>query len=132
MEWTKETLKGTCILSKNINHAKKIIEFYKSFGFYFKERSLDENMFYGPISSKQPNDILSCDAWCPYSEKLIKLPSKPRRKFPREMMVSNDKVKWIRKLVYGKIKVKNYPYITDYHNELWRKYSGWEYAKEIK
>lgn len=61
-----------------------------------------------------------------------KLPTKPRRKFPREMIVSNNKTHWDKRIVLGKIKVQNKPYITDNDGESWNNLVGWQYAKEIK
>lgn len=55
---------------------------------------------------------------------------KPRRTFPREMMVSNDEKEWYLKNVFGKIKHK-YPYISREFPPA-NMFIGWKYAKEVK
>lgn len=61
--------------------------------------------------------------------KFTKVYTKPRRKFPREMMVSMDKKNWSYRVVIGKIKTDD-PFLTRW--PLGGKgYIGWKYAKEI-
>ena len=67
------------------------------------------------------------------SNKIIKLPSKLHRKFPREMMVSDDKINWVERIVYGKVKSEN-PYVAklelNTHKDKYL-FGAWKYAKEI-
>jgi len=126
MGWTKETLKKTCILITSRSQGKRALAFYKSFGFiildkyfgigcFIRVAKYDEN-----IISIHPNQ---------QGKTQIKVPSVPRRKFPREMMVSDDKKIWIRRIVYGKIKT-NKPFIVHWiYSET---YEGFKYAKELE
>lgn len=54
---------------------------------------------------------------------------KARRKFPREMMVSNDREMWKRAKVFGKLSSTPKPYLTCSPSGY--NYKGWKYAKEI-
>lgn len=64
----------------------------------------------------------------------IKLPSKPRRKFPREMLVSmtGKDGDWIKKTVFGKIKSNLYPFMTKDSSQPEYRFDGWKCAKEIE
>lgn len=136
MEWTKETLKDTCIEIKSANQSNRILKFYQSFG-YFKQTKKNwkcpESMvgtFIGP-STMYSNDIVHL--YCPLSIdglRVIELPVATRRKFPREMMVSIDNVNWYKKLVFGKVK-NHYAYIAEYSTGWTAAVSSWKYAKEI-
>ena len=136
MEWTKETLKKTCIQIKNVNQSNRVLKFYQSFGYFEHTRQNWEcprdmvGAFIGP-SRFSSNNIVHI--YWPDSIsglQIIKLPVTPRRKFPREMMVSIDKVNWYKKYIYGKVK-HNYPYIGEYSTGSLTMVSSWKYAKEI-
>lgn len=134
MEWTKEKLIGTCIKCKNKKHGKRIIEFYKSHGFNVHDNTGKCNRFYYGIVVC--SNLFACFETKKYFSKEIKLPSKPRRKFPREMMVSDDGMKWERKTIAGKVK-SEIPYVSYIAKEDLNAIIGipyprcWKYAKEI-
>jgi len=132
MEWTKETLINTYILCTNAKQGDKVAKFYESFGFVLLPHC--EKIKKGSLIGV--NSISASGATANYfvSENLlkfadrIKLPSTPHRKFPREMMVSQNKIEWFRKEVFGKIKYE-YPYVTKGIH--WHLFGAWKYAKEI-
>lgn len=121
MEWTKETLIGTCIKINNMSHGKRILAFYASFGIdtngFLSSIPKVKGQYYGVFQNK----VLY--GTTPIGMNVIKLPANPRRKFPREMMVSDDKRNWTRKEIIGKIKHEN-PFIA-------KGIQTWRYAKEI-
>ena len=147
MEWTKEKLLNTCITMKSVAHAVRIVEFYKSFGLmtdvdlkqvpkHYNKK--DVGMYIGMDSSIDAEGKI-CHGWWPNAlpkyVNEIKLPSKTRRKFPREMMVSDDKITWWKRCVITKagniglyIAMKSPWTIGDVCNQ----YKGWPYAREIK
>jgi len=146
MEWTKETLLNTCIVMKSVNHAVKIVQFYKSFGFMENVESKDVREHYKRndvgiyIGIDSTEDTKKCHGWWPHMlpkyVKEIKLPSKPRRKFPREMMVSDGKKYWATRVVLAKCSSLNYPYIAASppykpEDEFQIGMRNWKYAKEI-
>ena len=141
MEWTKETLKDTCIEIKSVSQSNRILKFYQSFG-YFERTKQDwecpKNMvgrFIGP--SRFYSDEIVHVYWPDSVSKLqiIKLPVISRRKFPREMMVSLDGIDWRKRTVVVKTKTF-YPYIAIADvNKIDDKKAisllSWKYAKEI-
>ena len=141
MEWTRESLRDTYILVKSSAHAKKIIEFYESFGFQNKITKAPEVGWYiCAVGSLHQNNVLLTDVVC-YTrtrglKELVTNPwAKPRRKFPREMMVSDDKKNWEKKLVAGKIKSTS-PYVAYIKQEfkegqVFKFLLAFKYAKEI-
>ena len=136
MEWTKETLKDTCIEIKSANQSNRILKFYQSFGYFERTKQNWEcpksmvGSFIGP-SRLYPNDIVHIYWRNPASGmQIIELPVTPRRKFPREMWVSIDNVSWYKKLVFGKVK-NHYAYIAEYSTGSSMGVSSWKYAKEI-
>ena len=60
----------------------------------------------------------------------ITIDCKERRKFPREMLVSDDEKSWSRVEVCGKV-VGRYPYVTVTEMDA-DSFVGWKYAKEIE
>ena len=136
MEWTKETLKDTCIEIKSVSQSNRILKFYQSFGYFERTKQNWEcpkgmvGRFIGP--SRFYSDDIVHVYWPDSGSKLeiIKLPVTPRRKFPREMMVSIDNVNWYKKLVFGKVK-NHYAYIAEYSTGSSAAVSSWKYAKEI-
>ena len=140
MEWTRESLRGTYILVKSRTHAKKIIKFYESFGFQNKITKTPEIGWYiCAVDFTSQDGVLLADVICYKRTKgmeEIVLQTKPRRKFPREMMVSDDGVKWERKTIAGKVK-SEIPYVLYIAKEDLNAIIGipyprcWKYAKEI-
>ena len=141
MEWSKEKLEGTCVLIKSVSQSNRILKFYQSFGYFEQTKQNWEcpksmvGTFIGP-SILDSNDIVHI--YCSDSVsglQIIKLPVTPRRKFPREMMVSNDKVLWVRKIVAAKTNTP-FPYACNLNNkfegnEIFPFLLCWRYAKEI-
>lgn len=141
MEWTKEALKKTCIQIKNVSQSNRILKFYQSFGYFMDTKQnwkCPKSMvggFIGP-STLYKNNIVH--VYWPDSIsglEVIKLPSKTRRKFPREMMVSDDEIKWEKRLVAGTINSssKYVSYINEEFQEgqVFKFLLAWKYAKEI-
>ena len=137
MEWTKETLINTCVLITSKSQGNRVIEFYNSFGFNniwrLNGARLAKGVYYGNTSNTNSH----CIALLQPDEhiKIIKLPSTPRRKFPREMMVSDDGIKWQKRLVAGTINSssKYVSYINEEFQEgqVFKFLLAWKYAKEI-
>lgn len=142
MEWTRESLRGTYILVKSRMHAKRIIKFYESFGFQNKITKTPEIGWYiCAVDFTSQDGILLVDVICYKRTKGMKeiaLQTKPRRKFPREMMVSNGDGNWKKRIVVAKIKNKH-PFIalkTGYNiqdlGNTYCEFIQWEHAKEIE
>ncbi len=137
MEWTKETLKDTCIEIKSVNQSDRILKFYQSFGYFehtkqnWKCPKSMVGAFIGP-SRFYSNNIVN--VYWPDSVsglQIIKLPTTPCRKFPREMMVSMNGKEWMKAVVLGKIKHELYPFIIKDEANFDFSFHGWKYAKEI-
>ena len=135
MEKTKEELVNTCILITSKSQGDKVIEFYNSFGFNnlwkLNGDTLEKGVYYGNTKHSNPH----CHAILKPNEniKIIKLPAKPRRKFPREMMVSNREGRWIRHTVLTKVNTPGYEgrYATR-HPQYEGQIFLWKYGKEIE
>jgi hypothetical protein len=126
MRWTKNSLGGTCIFCNTIKKAEKAIAFYLSFGFESYTGSLHQQLFVGV---RRHSGFIIIRSSTSDFERTINLPSKPRRKFPREMLVSDDEKSWCRLEVCGKV-VGDYPYVTVTEMNT-DSFVGWKYAKEI-
>jgi len=144
MEWTKETLIKTYVICANISQEKVARNFYKSFNFELDMLEMVNLKNHFPciigILNYNPNRCVKTlmvatvrrdKRWTE-----IKLSSKPRRKFPREMLVSDDKKKWEKRLVAGKIKSTS-PYVSYIKEEfkegqVFKFLLAWKYAKEIE
>ena len=138
MEWTKETLKDTCIEIKSASQSNRILKFYQSFGYFERTKQNWEcpksmvGRFIGP--SRFYSDDIVHVYWPDSGSKLeiIKLPVTPRRKFPREMLVSINNQNWIKMIVLAKLKNQEYPFITKgFDRSKDFVFEGWKYAKEI-
>ena len=134
MEWTKENVGKTYITCRSARAYAKAIEFYESFGYkimtgltkhYPAKKVFCYVIAYGRIysSSYETGVISECKEINPFF--------KPRRKFPRKMMVSNNNHDWNETLIYAKTKTE-YPYVGFFENSVYtQKYQAWKYAKEI-
>ena len=133
LEYSKETLRNTCIFVKSDAHAKKVIRFYESHGFQNKITQIPKIGWYiAAVDFTKQNGIPLADVICYTSFKKlneIKLPVRLRRKFPRVMMVSNDKETWLKRTVFAKLNNKYRPYIIC--SPSGSNYKGFQYAKEI-
>ena len=138
MEWTKETLIGTCILYTGKGSISDISKFYENYGFEGLSGTARPYVFIGvpTFEEHSNNPLVSICSESSWFNKVIKLPSKPRRKFPREMMVSDDKIKWEKRLVAGTINSssKYVSYINEEFQEgqVFKFLLAWKYAKEIE
>lgn len=135
MEWTKENTLNTYIRFNTTKQKKKAIKFYQQLG-YKDSQWMSVYPDYkgeevGSAAITGNGDIIVYKTWTLDGKTKIDPFYKPRRKFPREMMVSNDNKNWEARMVYGRIKANNYPYITQDNGVRWTKYRGWEFAKEI-
>ena len=138
MEWTKDNLKNTCISTENMNQSNKILKFYQSFGYFLKTKTnwkCPKNTIGGYIGPSELYENEIVHIYWPTAienKQVIKLPKTSRRKFPREMMVSNEGNHWFRRTVIGKIKNEK-PYVTKSEgtpSSIYMLFS-WALAKEI-
>jgi len=117
------------LCTKNIADGR-IIKFFKDRGIINKAK-WSGTMINGRYHSDGKILLYSTE-----SEKINKTKinpwKKPRRKFPREMMVSRNKINWVKRLVYGKVNAVD-RYVTEplMNNYSFAVYGGWKYAKEI-
>ena len=130
MEWTRENVLGTYIRCRTKTEKDKVIKFYESLGY---EKSAIPTMEGTSVVLSLRGVMIGTYLEVLDGYKLINPLYKPRRKFPREMMVSvtgknND---WIKKIVFGKIKDDSYPFITKELSQPAFRFDGWKYAKEI-
>jgi hypothetical protein len=146
MEWTKEKLLNTCILCTSKSHGERIVKFYRSFGFEegYSIFSSKYDFIPGRIIgiSTMSLQINKIDPYVvavnPKTYKLIKLPSKPRQKFPREMLVSSNGENWYRRLVFCKLPKPISKFVANRHSPETKGMEkqntflkSWKYAKEI-
>ena len=129
MKWTKDELKRTFVKTNTERQRHLAVQFYLKHG--FKEF---------PIKSGDDCEVILCtgNGWVAKMKliaasnyKEIDLFYRKKRKFPREMMVSQDEKNWHRKTVLGKLKTLNCPYITDKEENEWSDIMGWSFAKEV-
>ena len=142
MEYTKENLLDTCIKITSVSQSNKILQFYQSFGFFLKTKKSWK------CPKERVGDLIGPSPMYPkengvvhiyYSSagvEIIELPSKPRREFPREMMVSHNNKDWYKRTVVAKVKT-NTPYIAialpySIKDTCDIDYTGWKFAKEIE
>ena len=106
MEYTKESLFGTCIHCKSKKTFLKALEFYKQVGYEplpnYKDIEFEvlkkEDRLY---VIQMGYGILYFDK--PLQRKVIKLPRKRPLAFPRIMLVSDDEKLWRPRMVYCKM-----------------------------
>lgn len=138
MEWTKENTVNTHIVCRSSKAYKKAMEFYKEIGFVPMNGIVDiiskrKNTMYIMYVRSKFIDITSTEH--AYIGKEIKPFYKPRRKFPRAMLVSNDNKKWERRVVIGKVK-SNSPYVAQMNGkdfeegQIFKFLLAFKYAKE--
>ncbi len=135
---TKEDVIGTFIKCTSIQQGKLIVRFYEELGIINKYRLRGSTVgdYYGAI-----NGVLRIfDRTVPSGYKRIRPRLMPRYipklKFPRVMLVSNNKKNWSKVIVIAKINKFEYKFIaaasaanTDTPSS---SYHGWLYAREIK
>ena len=139
MEWNKENTRNTFIRFNTTKQKEKAIAFYKELE-YSESKCMKVYPNYkgqevGTVYIEWNTMIFVSRTWTPAEHRVQIHPfSKPRRKFPREMMVSDDKITWWRRCVVAKagnmglhIAMKSPWTIGDVCNQ----YKGWPYAKEI-
>ena len=147
MKINKANLIRTYVVCKNKSQVEQVKKIYESAGLEFRgnrHKDIDDKLIIGAVSPDL-NLVISLETRLrrtlesrgifreiKYS-RLI--PSKPRRKFPREMMVSMDGFNFYRRTVVGKVKsstnfiaIKEPYVVSDPRPE----YVGWKYAKEIE
>ena len=134
MEWTKETLELKFIRITSERQMKRAIKFFHSHGIEgsvnLEKRHINPTTLIMVIHGELRVGIGSI-----FDIQEIKIPSTPRRKFPREMMVSDDGIKWQKRLVAGTINSssKYVSYINEEFQEgqVFKFLLAWKYAKEI-
>ena len=133
MEWTKENTRYTYILVKNEKQKEKAIEFYESLGFVPIKTDLYQKS--GSVGTEKEGIYVDY-SWNPEGRKKINPFYKPRRKFPREMMVSDDEINWEKRIIAGKVK-SEIPYVGMVTEIQIQSAQGityrrcWKYAKEL-
>jgi len=135
MEYTKESLRETCVLCTSKKQGKRIIGFYRSFGFKMSEHEPTKGTYYATYKNSDSIHIENHkQSW----QTVIKLPSTPRKKkltFPREMWVSDIK-ECIgmegKATIIAYCKELEYPWLAKKANAAEGYYIGYKYAKEIK
>ena len=125
-EWTKENTRDTYILIKNKAQKERAIKFYSDLGFILIKGDLYTKS--GTIYTGKEG-IYADINWRPANKRKINPFYKPRRKFPREMLVSDDNAEWTKRLTFGK--VKEFNYVTLNHSSTSEALKSWKYAKEI-
>jgi hypothetical protein len=138
MEWTKEELFNCVIQINNQNHSNRILKFFQEHGYFLKTKAnwkCPKNMvgtYIGPSIHYLSDIVHMFYPNCVLDKTAIKLPSKPRRKFPREMIISDDKIYWRRMLVVGKVKSTDGIWVSKIRPFTGRPlFAIWQYAKEI-
>ena len=141
MEWTKKALKKKAILCTSKSQGKRILKFYKKAGFeidnWMQKDGLDVGWFYGNFVGKIAR--ISIDMLKHGGYEQFKIPSTPRRKFPREMMVSSNGENWYRRLVFCKLPKPISKFVANRHSPETKGMEkqntflkSWKYAKEIE
>jgi hypothetical protein len=138
MEWTKESLKKSYVICKNVKQAQKAVEIYEAAGYEFWGRVEKDMLVIGSVGIFENRSIpISVSTMNLYKndKRFTKIPNSrmfPRRKFPREMMVSDDEINWRKRMVIAKAN-DEYIYITKrFKLESYPgSFVGWKYAKEI-
>lgn len=136
MEWTKEELIGTCILYTGKGSIQNISKFYESYGFEGLTGTARPYTFIGIPRFEKGRINIPISIWSDSMQfdKVIKLPSKPRRKFPREMMVSNDNITWKKQTIYAKVE-NEFKFVArpiHMNSNAFAMANVWRYAKEIE
>ena len=135
---TKEDIIGTVIKCTSREQGKLIIKFYEDLGIV-NDETLSGNaigVYYGPSLS----GLIDMFYDIPEGYKRLRprlVPKHiPKPKFPRVMLVSNNKKDWSKVIVIAKINKFEYKFIaaasaanTDTPSS---SYHGWLYAREIK
>ena len=135
---TKEDVIGTVIKCTSKEQGELIIKFYEDLGVE-NDKTLSGNfigVYYGPSL----NGVIDMFYDIPKGYKRIRPRLMPRHipkpKFPRVMLVSNNKKNWSKVIVIAKINKFEYKFIaaasaanTDTPSS---SYHGWLYAREIK
>lgn len=135
---TKEDVIGTVIKCTSKEQGELIIKFYEDLGVE-NDKTLSGNfigVYYGPSL----NGVIDMFYNMPKGYKRIRPRLMPRHvpkpKFPRIMLVSNNKKDWSKVMVIAKINKFEYKFIaaasaanTDTPSS---SYHGWLYAREIK
>ena len=141
MEWTKENTDKTYIVCKSAVAYKKALNFYESIGHkitYNIARDISDRknkIFYYVAAFASYVTICSFETGLIHESKEINPFYKPRRKFPRTMLVSDDNKKWERRVVVGKIK-SNAPYVVSINGkaleegQVFKFLLAFKYAKE--
>ena len=135
---TKEDVIGTVIKCTSEEQGKLIIKFYEDLGIINNEtlRGNSIGVYYGPSLTEAIGTFYDI----PKGYKRIRPRLMPRHipkpKFPRVMLVSNNKKNWSKVVVIAKINKFEYKFIaaasaanTDTPSS---SYHGWLYAREIK
>ena len=115
----------------DIEHGKKIIEFFKQYCDTRGLSGMDIGSYYGIINGEF--DIWAADEVRRYNAEIIELPE--GKNYPRVMLVSDDKMNWGKRVVFI---VKNGGFLAWQFAETLEEAEKivsttfWKYAKEIE
>ena len=135
-------MKNQVIEVLNKEHGKKVLEYWKSRGFDVEDFSGDQTReddsafrFYGVINGEFNNYLRKSVNL--YKAKIIELPTespKEERTFPRVMLVSDDGIKWYKRVVFMKRCDRYISWVnaeTIEESEGTYEATSWRYAKEL-
>ena len=118
----------------DVEHGKKVIEFFKQYCDTGVLRGDNVGSYYGFINGRF--DFLTFDEVRGYNAEIIELPELPEdRTYPRVMLVSDDKMTWDKRVVFMK---KNGGFLAWEFAETLEEAEKrvgtnfWKYAKEIE
>ncbi len=137
MEWTKENTRNSFIRFNTTKQKEKAIKFYKDLGYTetgpMKVYPNYKGQEVGTVCVEWNTMIFVSRTWTPAGDKIKINPFyKPRRKFAREMMVSDDEIEWFERTIFGIVK-SDRPYVAKLNLKQDKSYlyGAWKYAKEI-
>ena len=135
-------MKNQVIEVLNKEHGKKVIEYWKSKGFDVRGFSGDQTReggeefrYYGVINNRF--NCYTIEFVNKHNSKIIELPiesPKAERTFPRVMLVSDDELKWYKRVVFMKKCNRFLAWITTENieeSECIYDTKTWRYAKEF-
>ena len=115
----------------DIEHGKKVIEFFKQYCDTVALRGDNVGSYYGVINGEF--DSWAADEVRRYNAEIITLPEE--RAYPRVMLVSDDRIKWCKRVVFieknGLILAWGYAETLE-EAEKSTSATVWKYAKEIE
>jgi hypothetical protein len=129
MEWTKDELTNMFVLCLSKQHAERILKYFLKYEIDSLQIEWKVGDLMGVVKFSHGYKVTKVTN---IFRTQLKLSTKPRRKFPRDMMVSINGVEWFKRRVFGKVKALNPFIIPVFENDTQGKIlMGIKYAKEI-